>query len=191
MISSSASVLSIVVYLFVFIGPSLAESRICRNKRTGAIVVRERCRSTETRVNSIVSVNPTPAPTATPSNVFVGTFRVAKTDTATKSSARLGSEATTASFAEAEANFNPYSAYRITLNGEFSGLSATTSEANENKFIVTSTARSFDFGVTNANVVSATSSRVIIDVFVWKSSDSTTVPPIAQSDVYVTVHRIN
>lgn len=61
--------------------------------------------------------------------------------------------------------------FEVTLTGSFSGLTETDSASNRAKLSVLSNAYSFDYGVTNASITSATSTSIVLDIFIFRSND--------------------
>lgn len=73
----------------------------------------------------------------------------------------------------------------ITFTGTFEGFDETDTPDNRNRLTINSTGVSFDYGVSNAYVVSATSTEVKVEVYIWKSNDLVTIDP--QAGIYVSV----
>ena len=86
------------------------------------------------------------------------------------------------------ASFGGKGTTSVTVSG-FTGLYVVTFTGNypatitPDKLIINSTAKSFDYGVTNAYISSANKNHIVVRVFVWRSYDATAL----SNDVFVSV----
>ncbi len=61
--------------------------------------------------------------------------------------------------------------YTVTFIGDFDLPTEVDSEQNQNSLTVNSTAIADNYAVTNSAVISASSSEIVVTIFLWKSDD--------------------
>lgn len=163
----------LIVPLFLFSAEAASKSPkyfICKVESTGAITIKTKCKKTETTITNFSDLQGDPGATGPQGEVgpsgILATGRIGLDGT--KKSERLGAGVTALSV-----SFVSTGTYDVTLTGSFTGLAATDSTTNREKIVVMTSPVFFNFGSVAAEVNSATSSQIVIRVFLWKSDTNT------------------